>query len=66
MDASIEGLGSCATSARRVTAAHFIAAGANEVEAAEACILAPLSTDGAISEGLREIAAAGLLAVDTL
>ena len=49
-----------------VTAAHFIAAGANEVEAAEACILAPLSTDGAISEGLREIAAAGLLAVDTL
>lgn len=49
-----------------VTAAQLIAAGAGEVEAAEACILAPLSTDGAINEGLREIAAAGLLATDTL
>ncbi len=49
-----------------VTAALLIAAGAGELEAAEACILAPLSTDGAISEGLREIAAAGLLATDTL
>ena len=30
-----------------VTAAQLIAAGASELEAAEACILAPLSTDGA-------------------
>ncbi|WNG82453.1 CbbQ/NirQ/NorQ/GpvN family protein [Mycobacterium sp. ITM-2016-00316] len=49
-----------------VTAAQLIAAGAGELEAAEACILAPLSSDGAINEGLREIAAAGLLATDTL
>jgi MoxR-like ATPase len=49
-----------------VTAAQLIVAGAGELEAAEACILAPLSTDGAISEGLREIAAAGLLATGTL
>ncbi|MGE2729807.1 CbbQ/NirQ/NorQ/GpvN family protein [Mycolicibacterium vaccae] len=43
-----------------VTAAHLIAAGATELEAADACILAPLSGDGAITEGLREIAAAAL------
>ncbi|NDZ93657.1 CbbQ/NirQ/NorQ/GpvN family protein [Streptomyces sp. SID6673] len=43
-----------------VAAARFIAAGAGEMEAAEACILAPLSSDGAIHEGLREIAAAHL------
>lgn len=49
-----------------VTAAQLIAAGAGELEAAEACILAPLSTDGAISEGLREIAAAVLLDADKL
>ena len=49
-----------------VTAAQLIAAGAGELEAAEACILAPLSTDGAISEGLREVAAAGLLTSETL
>lgn len=48
-----------------VTAAQLIAAGAGELEAAEACILAPLSTDGAISEGLREVAAAGLLTSDS-
>lgn len=41
-----------------VTTAHLIAAGAGEWEATVACILAPLSSDGAISEGLREIAAA--------
>ena len=40
-----------------VTAAQLIAAGATELEAAEACILAPLSTDGAITDGLREVAA---------
>lgn len=43
-----------------VSAAQLIAAGASELEAAEACILAPLSSDGAITEGLREVAAAGL------
>ena len=51
-----------------VTAAQLIAAGASELEAADACILAPLSTDGAITDGLREVAAASLLAsnADTL
>ena len=44
-----------------VTAAKLVAAGATELEAAEACILAPLSNDGAISDGLRELAAASLL-----
>ena len=44
-----------------VTAAKFVAAGATEVEAAEVCILAPLSSDGAITDGLREVAAASLL-----
>jgi MoxR-like ATPase len=48
-----------------VTAAHMIAAGATEFEAAEACILAPLSNDGAISEGLREVAAATLTDADS-
>jgi nitric oxide reductase NorQ protein len=47
-----------------VTAAQLIAAGATELEAAEACILAPLSVDGAITDGLREVAAASLLARD--
>ena len=37
-----------------------------ELEAAEACILAPLSTDGAITDGLREVAAASLAASNTL
>jgi MoxR-like ATPase len=44
-----------------VTAAKMIAAGATEMDAADACILAPLSNDGAITDGLREIAAACLL-----
>lgn len=44
-----------------VTAAQLIAAGATEFEAAQACVLAPLSTDGAINDGLREVAAASLL-----
>lgn len=44
-----------------VTAAQLIAAGAGEMEAAEACILAPLTTDGAIYDGLREVAAASLI-----
>lgn len=48
-----------------VTAAQLIAAGATELEAAEACVLAPLSSDGAISEGLREVAAASLADADS-
>jgi nitric oxide reductase NorQ protein len=48
-----------------VTAAHVIAAGAGELDAAEACILAPLSVDGAITDGLREVAVATLAATDT-
>ncbi|WP_174187849.1 AAA family ATPase [Nocardia barduliensis] len=48
-----------------VAAARLIAAGAGELEAAHACVLAPLSSDGAINEGLREIAAANLLAGDS-
>ncbi|MCV7169937.1 MULTISPECIES: CbbQ/NirQ/NorQ/GpvN family protein [Mycolicibacterium] len=44
-----------------VTAGQLIAAGAGELEAAEASILAPLSTDGAINDGLREVAAASLM-----
>jgi nitric oxide reductase NorQ protein len=47
-----------------VTAAQLIAAGAPEFDAANACILAPLSTDGAISDGLREVATASLLTAD--
>jgi nitric oxide reductase NorQ protein len=43
-----------------VSAAKQIAAGAGELEAAEACVLAPLSSDGAIAAGLRELAAATL------
>jgi nitric oxide reductase NorQ protein len=48
-----------------VTAAQLIDAGATELEAAEACILAPLSSDGAISEGLREVAVASLSDADS-
>lgn len=47
-----------------ISAAQLIAAGAPELEAAESCVLAPLSTDGAINDGLREIAAASLLTTD--
>jgi MoxR-like ATPase len=45
-----------------VAAAHLIAAGADEIEAVDACVLAPLSTDGAVTDGLRETAAASLIA----
>jgi MoxR-like ATPase len=41
-----------------VAAAKLIAAGASELEAAEVCILAPLSSDGAVTDGLCELAAA--------
>jgi nitric oxide reductase NorQ protein len=47
-----------------VSAAQLIAAGAAELDAAQACILAPLSTDGAVNDGLREIAAASLFTAD--
>jgi MoxR-like ATPase len=45
-----------------VTAAHLVAAGVSELDAAEVCILGPLSSDGAITTALREVAAASLLA----
>ncbi|MFI9534949.1 CbbQ/NirQ/NorQ/GpvN family protein [Nocardia fusca] len=48
-----------------VTTGHLIAAGADIRDAAEACILAPLSSNGAINEGLREIAAAALATAET-
>ncbi|RLT95640.1 CbbQ/NirQ/NorQ/GpvN family protein [Ketobacter sp.] len=44
-----------------VSAAKMIAVGASEMEAAEVCILAPLTNEGAVADGLREIAAACLL-----
>lgn len=44
-----------------VTAAKLVVSGATELEAAEVCILAPLSNDGAITDGLRELAVASLL-----
>ena len=43
-----------------VTAAQLIVAGATETEAVQACVLAPLSGDGAVADGLTEIAAATL------
>jgi nitric oxide reductase NorQ protein len=49
-----------------VTAAKLVAAGAAELEAAEACILAPLTNDGAIADGLRELAAASLLGANNI
>jgi len=49
-----------------VAAAQLIAAGATELDAADACILAPLSTDGAVTDGLREVAVASLATTDTL
>lgn len=44
-----------------VAAAKLIASGATELQAVEVALLAPLSSDGAISDGLREIAAASFL-----
>src|SRR5262245_31046081 len=43
-----------------VTAAKLVAAGATEWDAAEVCILAPLCSDGALTDGLRELVAATL------
>ncbi|AFM19076.1 ATPase family protein associated with various cellular activities (AAA) [Mycolicibacterium chubuense NBB4] len=48
-----------------VTAAQLIAAGAGEFEAAQACVLAPLSSDGALTHGLREVAAATFTDADS-
>jgi hypothetical protein len=48
-----------------VSAARLVAAGASELDAAEACILAPLSTEGAITDGLREVAVATLDTADS-
>jgi MoxR-like ATPase len=45
-----------------VAAAKLIAAGTAELTAATVAILAPLSTDGAHTDALREVAAATLLA----
>jgi MoxR-like ATPase len=47
-----------------VTAAHLVAAGVAEMDAAEVCVLGPLSSDGAVSTALREVAAATLLPTD--
>ena len=44
-----------------VAAASLIAEGESELEAAEICILAPLSNDGIVPPALRELAAATLL-----
>ena len=43
-----------------VSAAHLVAAGASELEAAEVCILGTLTTDGTITAALTELAAASL------
>ncbi len=43
-----------------VTAAHLVAAGASELEAAQVCILGTLSSDGAIATALTELAVASL------
>jgi MoxR-like ATPase len=43
-----------------VTAAKLVAAGATELDAAEVCILAPLCSDTALTDGMREVAAATL------
>jgi hypothetical protein len=47
-----------------VTAAHLVAAGVSEMDAAVACVLGPLSTDGTVSDALREVAVASLLPAD--
>ncbi|WP_299572134.1 CbbQ/NirQ/NorQ/GpvN family protein [uncultured Williamsia sp.] len=41
-----------------VAAARLTAAGVDEFTAVESCVLAPLSSDGAISDGLRAVASA--------
>ncbi|MDX1873835.1 CbbQ/NirQ/NorQ/GpvN family protein [Mycolicibacterium sp. 120266] len=49
-----------------VAAAQLISAGASEVAAAEACIVAPLADEGALIDGLRELVAAVLVDGATL
>jgi len=48
-----------------VTAAHLVASGLDETEAAEVCILGPLSSDGTVTTALREVAAASLRPIDS-
>jgi MoxR-like ATPase len=48
-----------------VTAAHLVAAGVSELDAAEVCVLGPLSSDGSVTAALREVAAASLLPTTT-
>lgn len=48
-----------------VSAAKLVVEGSSELEAAETCILAPLSNDGAITDGLRELAVATLMSANT-
>jgi MoxR-like ATPase len=43
-----------------VTAAHLVASGVSERDAAEVCILGPLTSDGTITPALREVAVASL------
>jgi MoxR-like ATPase len=43
-----------------VTAAHLVASGVSEHDAAEVCILGPLTSDGAVTPALREVAVASL------
>ncbi len=43
-----------------VAAAQLIAAGVSEIDAADCCILTPLSTDGSVNDALREVAVASL------
>jgi len=47
-----------------VTAAHLVAAGASEIEAADVSILGSLSTDGTVTDALRELTSASLLPAD--
>jgi len=49
-----------------VTAAHLVASGVAETEAAEVCILGPLSSDGSVAGALQEIAAASLRPADSV
>jgi nitric oxide reductase NorQ protein len=48
-----------------VTAAHLVAAGVSEADAAEVCICGPLSSDGTVTDALREVAAATLQPADS-
>lgn len=49
-----------------VNAARLVARGVDELQSVDVCVLAPLSTDGAVAGGLRETAAASLLATGSV